>query len=52
MSTVGVDLDTFNVAGGEVTLFDFAGQLEYTATHQFFLSSQVCIFMLLILFLF
>ena len=41
VSTVGVDCETFNIAGGEVTVWDFAGQLEYTVTHQFFLSSEV-----------
>ncbi len=42
-STVGVDCHTLNIADGEVTVWDFAGQQEYTVTHQFFLSTEVCI---------
>lgn len=40
-STVGIDCTTLNLAKGEVTVWDFAGQLEYTTTHQFFLSLEV-----------
>ncbi len=42
-STIGVDCSTINPAGGEVTVWDFAGQQEYTVTHQFFLSLEVCL---------
>lgn len=42
------NLDNVNLARRDVTLFDFAGQMEYTATHQFFLSSLVCIVIKLI----
>ncbi len=41
LSTVGVDNHTMKLAGGEVTVWDFAGQQEYTVTHQFFLSNEV-----------
>lgn len=30
-----------HIADGQVSLFDFGGQLEYTVTHQFFLSNKV-----------
>lgn len=40
ISTVGVDLKKIKLAEGEVMLFDFAGQVEYTATHQFFISKE------------
>lgn len=42
VSTVGIDWSVLILAGGEVTIWDFAGQLEYTTTHQFFLSTEVC----------
>lgn len=42
-STVGIDLETLPIAQGEVTVWDFAGQMEYTATHQFFLSIEVIV---------
>ncbi len=41
-STIGIDCHTLNLAGGEVAVWDFAGQQEYTVTHQFFLSNEVC----------
>ncbi len=41
-STIGVDCHTLNLSEGEVTVWDFAGQQEYTVTHQFFLSIEVC----------
>lgn len=28
-------------AEGDISLWDFAGQMEYTVTHQFFLSDEV-----------
>lgn len=40
-STVGIDCTKIKLAGGEISVWDFGGQLEYTATHQFFLSSEV-----------
>lgn len=30
-----------NICKGELTVWDFAGQLQYTVTHQFFLSIEV-----------
>ncbi len=42
-STVGIDFSSFPVEDGVVSIWDFAGQMEYTVTHQFFLSSEVCI---------
>lgn len=30
--------------GGQISVWDFGGQMEYTVTHQFFLSNEVCIF--------
>ena len=42
-STVGVDCKTISLANGEVMVWDFAGQLEYVTTHQFFLSKEVYI---------
>lgn len=41
ISTVGIDCDKLNIDGGEVMIWDFAGQQEYTATHHHFLSSEV-----------
>jgi Ras of Complex, Roc, domain of DAPkinase len=41
-STIGIDCNTISLSQGEVTIWDFAGQLEYTSTHQFFLSIEVC----------
>lgn len=38
---MGIDRAVFYFAGGEVTVWDFAGQLEYTATHQLFVSAEV-----------
>jgi hypothetical protein len=40
-STVGIECTDIKLAGGEVSVWDFAGQLEYTSTHQFFLSIEV-----------
>lgn len=40
-STVGIDCSIVKMANGKVSVFDFGGQLEYTVTHQFFLSSKV-----------
>ena len=40
-STEGIDCETINLGGGQVSVWDFAGQIEYTATHQFFLSVEV-----------
>jgi hypothetical protein len=39
--TVGVDLSIMRIANGEVSIWDFGGQLEYTVTHQLLLSSEV-----------
>ncbi len=41
-STVGVDCNTLDIGGGQITVWDFAGQQEYMVTHQFFLSMEVC----------
>ena len=40
-STEGIDCETVMLSGGKVSIWDFAGQIEYTATHQFFLSVEV-----------
>ena len=39
--TVGVDLSTMKLAHGEVSVWDFGGQLEYAVTHQLLLSVEV-----------
>ena len=39
--TVGVDLSTMKLAHGDVSVWDFGGQLEYAVTHQFLLSVEV-----------
>ena len=39
--TVGVDLSMMKLAHGEVSVWDFGGQLEYAVTHQFLLSVEV-----------
>ena len=39
--TVGVDLSTMRLADGEVSVWDFGGQLEYAVTHQMLLSVEV-----------
>ena len=41
VSTVGVECGTLHLAKGEVSVWDFAGQMEYTATHSFFLTVEV-----------
>lgn len=43
MSTVGIDCETVPFSGGEVTIHDFGGQLEYSTTHHLFLSTEVII---------
>lgn len=40
-STIGVDCETVQFSGGEVTIHDFGGQLEYSTTHHLFLSTEV-----------
>lgn len=47
-STIGINCSKLDIAGGKVTVYDFAGQLEYVVTHQFFLSSQVILMKLLL----
>lgn len=42
-STIGIDRTTIKMSTGVITVWDFAGQLEYTVTHQYFLSSEVWI---------
>lgn len=42
VSTVGIDCKKMKISRGQVTVMDFAGQMEYTVTHQFFLSNEVC----------
>ena len=39
-STIGIDYHSIKLDKGEVIIWDFAGQLEYTVTHQYFLSSE------------
>ena len=39
--TVGVDLSMMRLADGEVSVWDFGGQLEYAVTHQMLLSVEV-----------
>ena len=39
--TVGVDLSTMKLANGDVSVWDFGGQLEYAVTHQLLLSVEV-----------
>lgn len=55
MSTVGVDCETILFAGGEVTIHDFAGQIEYSTSHHLFLSMEVhffcCIYIYIFLYL-
>jgi len=48
-STVGVDCESFNLAKGNISVWDFAGQLEYTATHALFLTMEVMILLIFIL---
>lgn len=40
-STVGIECNQFKFSNGDISLWDFAGQMEYTVTHQFFLSNEV-----------
>jgi hypothetical protein len=40
-STVGIECKTISIAKRDVMVRDFAGQLEYITTHQFFLSKEV-----------
>lgn len=42
VSTVGIDCQKMKISRGMVTVMDFAGQMEYSVTHQFFLSKEVC----------
>ncbi len=42
-STAGVECSNIRLANGEISVWDFGGQLEYTVTHQFFLSAEVSI---------
>ena len=39
--TVGVDLSTMKLAHGDISVWDFGGQLEYAVTHQLLLSVEV-----------
>jgi GTPase SAR1 family protein len=39
--TIGIDQSSATIGGGEVSIWDFGGQIEYSVTHGFFLSSQV-----------
>jgi len=34
-----------NIGGGQASVWDFGGQLEYAVTHQFLLSAEVFITM-------
>jgi hypothetical protein len=40
-STIGIECNSVSLARGDVSIWDFAGQLEYISTHQFFLSIEV-----------
>jgi GTPase SAR1 family protein len=41
-STIGIDFGTLEINNNSfVKVWDFAGQLEYTVTHQYFLSQKV-----------
>jgi len=40
-STVGIECTDLTVDDTTVQIWDFAGQLEYTVTHQYFLSAKV-----------
>ena len=40
-STVGIECTDLSVDDTTVQIWDFAGQLEYTVTHQYFLSAKV-----------
>jgi GTPase SAR1 family protein len=42
-STIGIDNCSLEMSNGTISVWDFAGQLEYTVTHQYFLSSEVSI---------
>jgi hypothetical protein len=39
--TIGIDQSTLTLKDGEISVWDFGGQLEYAVTHQFFLSDEV-----------
>ena len=39
--TVGVDFSTMTIGNGDVSVWDFGGQLEYAVTHQLLLSVEV-----------
>lgn len=41
LSTVGIECSPLRLESGEVNVWDFGGQLEYTVTHGFFLSLKV-----------
>lgn len=41
-STVGIECSHLKLSTGELNVWDFGGQLEYTTTHGFFLSLEVC----------
>lgn len=43
-TTVGIDCSYFNLESGEVSVWDFGGQLQYSATHEFFVTMGVCIY--------
>eukprot|EP00026_Physarum_polycephalum_P000711 Phypoly_transcript_00712.p1 GENE.Phypoly_transcript_00712~~Phypoly_transcript_00712.p1 ORF type:complete len:920 (-),score=65.02 Phypoly_transcript_00712:1306-4065(-) len=40
-STIGIDCNLISLAQGEISVWDFGGQLEYICTHQFFLSIEM-----------
>eukprot|EP00026_Physarum_polycephalum_P003518 Phypoly_transcript_03531.p1 GENE.Phypoly_transcript_03531~~Phypoly_transcript_03531.p1 ORF type:complete len:802 (+),score=106.01 Phypoly_transcript_03531:131-2407(+) len=45
--TVGVDVSTLKIGyGGEASVWDFGGQLEYAVTHQFLLSIEMVVYVL------
>ena len=43
VSTVGIECGTLHLAKGEVevSVWDFGGKMEYTATHSFILTAEV-----------
>jgi len=45
-STIGIEYAVMNMADTPVSVWDFAGQLEYTVTHQYFLSNKMVIYVI------
>jgi GTPase SAR1 family protein len=43
VSTVGIECGTLYLAKGEISVWDFAGQTEFTATHSMFLTAEMAV---------